>query len=400
MSGRVNSLLFTTLYPSSARPHHGLFVEKRARELVRTTSVRTRVVAPVPWFPWRSPSIGRYARFAATPEREVRSGIEVEHPRYLNLPKFGMTCAPVTLALGALPCIRRLEREAGKFDVIDAHYAYPDGVAAALLGKWLNRPVVITARGSDLNLIAQFVLPRSMLQWAARQAHACVGVSADLARKWSALGAREVHVMRNGVDCNDFTPIETVHAREHLGLGGGPIILSVGNLVPLKRHSWVIDAVASLVSVHPEARLIIVGGGPLDRELAAHAQRAGVGERVRLTGTVSQQELKWWYSAADVSVLASEREGWPNVLLESMACGTPVVASKVGGIPEIVESAELGLLFDVDDPSGLVIALRTALQRRWSRGAIRAHAESMSWDETSRRQEAVLLRASAQRREK
>lgn len=388
----VRTLLFSTLYPSAARPHHGLFVEKRARELERSTAVRARVVAPVPWFPWRSPAFGEYAAFAATPDRESRAGIEVEHPRYLNLPKIGMTLAPLTLALGAWPRVRQLAREGG-FDVIDAHYAYPDGVAAALLGQWIGKPVVITARGSDLNLIARFALPRRMLRWAARRAFACVGVSAHLAGQWKALGAREVHVLRNGVDCTTFRPIEPALARERLGLGKGPVIVSVGNLVPLKRHAWIIDAVAALQERHPGLTLAIVGRGPLDGDLAERARRAGVGEQVRLAGAVAQDELHAWYSAADVSVLASEREGWPNVLLESMACGTPVVAASVGGVPEIVESGTLGLMFEPTDPAALADALSRALHRPWDRAAVRAHALAMNWDETSRLQEELFQRA-------
>lgn len=388
MATPLRALVFSTLYPSSVREGHGIFVETRLRELLRRTDVQARVVAPVPWFPLTDPRWGEWALMAETPRHEVRHGIEVHHPRYALPPKVGMTIAPLTLALAALPTLRRLRREGFDFDLIDAHYFYPDGVAAALLGRWLQRPVAITARGSDLNLIPQHTLPRRMMQWAGRQAAASIGVSqalADVLHRW-ALPAGRVHVVRNGVDLERFAPMPRMAARALLGLSGGPWLLSVGNLVELKGHDLVIAALADLRRSHPDARLAIVGRGPERERLEQHAARLGVREHVHFAGAVPQAELPRWYSAADVMLLASSREGMANVLLECMACDTPLVATRVGGNPEVLGDAGVGRCVGERTPQALVAAVRELLAQPPAAGQVRAHAERFGWAATSAEQ--------------
>ena len=339
-------LTFSTLFPSSVRPGHGIFVETRLRELLKSGQVESRVVAPIPWFPSTSERFGDYARMARTPQRESRNGIDVLHPRYLLLPKVGMTLAPLAMALGARGAVQKLLDEGFDFDVIDAHYFYPDGVAAALLGRWFNKPFTVTARGTDLNLIPQYALPRRMMQWAAGRAAACIGVCAalvDVLRGWG-MAAGKLHVMRNGVDLERFHPLPREQARAELGLDGAPLLLSVGYLIERKGHHVAIEALAQLLPEHPGARLVIVGEGEERERLQALALELGVAERVTLAGARPNTELLRWYSAADVFLLASSREGWANVLLEAMACGTPVVATDIWGTPEVVTPASGGRL--------------------------------------------------------
>ena len=181
-------LTFTTLYPSAARPTHGIFVETRLRKLIESGAVSARVVAPCPWFPFTSPKFGAYAAFARTPRSETRHGIEIDHPRYPLLPKIGMNSAPLAIFAASLPLLRRQIRDGRDFDLIDAHYFYPDGVAAILLGRVLGRPVVITARGDDLDLIATYAVPRRWIRWAARHAAGLITVSSGLKRRLEALG--------------------------------------------------------------------------------------------------------------------------------------------------------------------------------------------------------------------
>src|SRR4029079_7383627 len=152
------TLLFSTLYPSRARPLHGLFVETRLRELLRTGEVETTVMAPVPWFPSAHPRWGDYATMAATPARETRSGIDVLHPRYPVVPKVGMTVAPLLLAAASIGPVRQPIADGGSFDLIDAHYFYPDGVAAAILARYFRKRLVVTARGSDINQISRYAI--------------------------------------------------------------------------------------------------------------------------------------------------------------------------------------------------------------------------------------------------
>ncbi len=388
MSRAVKTLLFSTLYPSAARPMHGIFVETRLRELLKTGRVETRVVAPVPWFPSSDPRWGDYARMARTPAQETRHGIAVVHPRYFLPPRIGMTAAPLLLALGARPALRRLLASGFDFDVIDAHYYYPDGVAATLLGAWFGKPVTVTARGTDINLISNFFWPRKMLQWAGRRASASIGVSAALVERMRALAfdARRLHVMRNGVDLERFHPLAPAAMRAELGLGGGPVLLTVGNLQAHKGQRLVIEALALLRRQHPQASLLVIGEGPDAGPLAQLAASLGLAQAVRFVGMVPNHDLARWYSAADVLVLASSREGWPNVLLEAMACGTPVVASQVGGVSEIVQSPSVGRVVTDRSPAAFALAIDQLLAARIDRQLVRRYAEDFGWGRTSQDQ--------------
>jgi glycosyltransferase involved in cell wall biosynthesis len=382
-------LTFSTLFPSGVRPGHGIFVETRLRELLKSGQVESRVIAPVPWFPSTDPRWGDYAKFAATPAREQRNGLDVLHPRYLLAPRVGMTSAPLTLALGARAAVRQLIDEGFDFDLIDAHYFYPDGVAAALLSKWFGKPLTITARGSDVNLIGRHALPRHFMRWASQVANASIGVSQALVDRMRelGLGGRQPLALRNGVDLTRFrVEIDRAALRARLGVAGSPMLLSVGNLVPLKGHDLVIEALGLLRRQGLDARLCIVGAGPLRSELEAVVARLDLAGAVRFMGALPQEELAAWYGAADMLVLASEREGWPNVLLESMACGTPVVATAVGGIPEIVSPPDTGRIVVQRSPQALADAALDLWQALPEREVVCAHARRFGWQETTQGQ--------------
>lgn len=378
-------LLFSSLYPSTVRPIHGIFVETRLRELLKTGQVQAKVVAPVPWFPSKSPRFGEYAQFAATPRFEHRNGLDVHHPRYLLLPKVGMNLAPYTMALGALPTVRRLQQEGFDFDLIDAHYYYPDGVAAGLLAKWLGKPFVVTARGTDLNLIPQYPFPRKLILQTAEQASASIGVCQALMDTLGDLGAdrSKLNTLRNGVDLERFTPEPRELARQRLGLQTqGSYLLSVGHLIERKGHHIAIEALVAL----PGVTLLIAGSGPEERALKSLASRLGVSERVHWVGVVAQAELKWWYSAADVLTLCSSREGWANVLLEAMACGTPVIATDIWGTSEVVSTEAAGRLMEGRNACALADAWHGLMSAMPARAATRQYAEGFSWDATTQGQ--------------
>lgn len=377
---RPRVLTFSTLFPSSARPGHGIFVEQRLRKLVASGGIDSTVVAPVPWFPFTAPGFGEYALMAGTPREEERFGVRVLHPRYPLLPRVGMTSAPLTLAVGAYPTLRRLLQGEFPFDLIDAHYYYPDGVAAALLGHWLGRPVVITARGTDINLIPRHRLPRRMILWAGRSSAASIAVCRALRDEMCELGmaAERITVLRNGVDLEAFVPVPRDQARARLGLEG-PLLLSVGYLIERKGHDLLIRALREL----PGWRAVIVGHGELRQQLGALAQNAGVADRVRFAGAVEQRELKDYYSAADALVLASSREGMANVLLESLACGTPVIATPLWGTPEVVARPEAGRLMRDRSVGALVSAVNELMRSPPAPHSVRTYAEEFSWDATT-----------------
>jgi teichuronic acid biosynthesis glycosyltransferase TuaC len=382
-------LTFTTLYPNAAQPHHGVFVEARLRHLLASQKVESRVVAPVPWFPSRNARFGEYAIFAQAPREERRHDIEVVHPRYLVVPKVGMSVAPFLLATGAYSAVKNIRRRGFDFKLVDAHYFYPDGVAAAMLGRKLNVPVVITARGTDVNLLPRFAIPRRMILWAAKHATALVTVSAALKSALTQLGvdASKIVVLRNGVDTELFHPVDRELQRARLGLSG-TVLVMVGNLVAIKGHDLVLRALRAF----PDAQLLIIGEGREGRDLRELARALGVGHRVRFLGAMPQEQLPGYYGAADVLVLASSREGWPNVLLEAMACGTPVVSTRVGGTPEIVTAPEAGVLADERSVDGISEALRKLLRNYPDRKATRRYAERYSWAATTAGQLQLLDR--------
>ncbi len=277
-------LTLTTLYPDSSRPTHGIFVENRLRHLILGGKVQSRVMAPVPWFPGKRGASESYCKYARVPAYEVRYGIEVEHPRYPLIPKIGMTAAPWLMAFALKKRISHLIKRGYEFDAIDAHY-YPDGVAAAILGESLGKPVVITARGTDLNLIPNYYLPRRMVQWAAGRAAALITVCLALKDRLIELGADEsrITVLRNGVDLDTFQPLrDRAAVRCRLGTGER-MLLMVGGLIPLKGHDLVICALPSL----PACKLFIAGEGPAQKNLQQLATSLSLADRITFLGRVS-----------------------------------------------------------------------------------------------------------------
>lgn len=379
----IKILTFSTLFPNSVRPGHGVFVETRLRHLVGSGEVSASVIAPIPWFPFRHARFGDYAKFALAPPAEIRHGLQVDHPRYFLPPKIGMNVAPLLLALSAKRAIARKLAAGETFDLIDAHYFYPDGVAAVLLGRWFNKPVVITARGTDINLIPQHAWPRRLIVWAAQRAAGMITVCQALKDAMVDLGipAQAITPLRNGVDLQLFHPLDRSAERARLNLTRRTL-LSVGYLIPRKGHDLIIRALPDL----PDTDLLIAGSGPEEASLRKLAQDLGVAQRVRFIGAIAQTELRAYYSAVDAMVLASSREGWANVLLEAMACGTPVVASRVWGTPEVVASAEAGVLMPERSAAGVAASVRALFADYPAHEATRRYAERFSWDDTTRGQ--------------
>ncbi|MBM3525043.1 MAG: glycosyltransferase family 4 protein, partial [Alphaproteobacteria bacterium] len=323
---------------------------------------------------------GAYGQFAAVPPQETRGDIPVDHPRYLVVPRIGMNVAPTLLFHAARRAMAKLLADGVRIDLIDAHYFYPDGVAAVRLGRHFGKPVVVTGRGTDLTLISKMPTPRRMIRDAALVADGLITVAAALRDPLVELGvpAERITVLRNGVDLDFFRPLDRQEARRRWNVSR-PMVLSIGNLVELKGHHLVIGAIARM----PGAELLIAGDGPEEANLRSLAGQLGVSDRVRFLGRRSQADLPSLYNAADVMILASSREGWANVLLESMACGTAVVASSVWGTPEVVAAPEAGALVAERSAEAFAVALGAALANPPERAATRRYAEGFSWDETT-----------------
>lgn len=383
-------LVFTSLYPNNMRPTHGVFVKERMTAVSRLPGWQVTVVAPVPYFP--PLRLGRRWLYSQVARKEMIEGVEVHHPRYLMIPKVAMALHGPLMFLSLWRFVRNLHRERC-FDLIDAHYVYPDGFAGVCLGRALGLPVVVSARGTDVNLFARFPLIRAYLSHTLRRAHMSIAVCQALKKAMVELGvpADKVVVVPNGVDERKFFPLPKEEARAKLGLPAGAIILSVGHLIPRKGFDSVIRALSLLRERNRrDAQLIIVGEGQERHRLIELARSLGLADNVRLVGGIPHEHLGTWYSAADVFCLASSREGWPNVVLESMACGTPVVATAVWGTPEVVTSREVGLLVEANE-SAIAGTLAYALEKPWNRKAIVEYAREHSWDRVAASVERVMV---------
>ncbi|ADM10150.1 Glycosyl transferase, group 1 [Parvularcula bermudensis HTCC2503] len=378
-------LVLTTLYPYPGRPNHGVFVENRIKALA-ALGHNIRVIAPIPWFPSRWRGFGDWARYADAPDRESRFGIDIHHPRYLILPKVGMTLAAKTLEMAFSRAIADQIADGFLPDLIDAHYYFPDGVAAAAAAEKVDIPVVITARGSDVTLLPRYKKVRRAILDASTKAAATITVSEALRTDLTRLGAApaSIHPIRNGVDLERFSPDGLMIDRTT-----APVLLSVGHLIPRKGHDIAIGALARL----PQAVLVIVGTGPEEKALKDLAARLGVAHRVFFRGQQPHSRLPLFYRGADVLILASTREGWPNVLLEAMACGAPCVASDVGGNAEVIASAAAGRIVKERTPDAFADAIADVLASGPARSETRLYAEGFDWRSVARRVETVWQEA-------
>jgi glycosyltransferase involved in cell wall biosynthesis len=375
----MNILTFTTLFPNEKRPDFGIFVYQRVSHLAAIADVRIKVIAPVPYFPSsiRSRCWGIYSE---VPRKERFGTLDVYHPRYPLIPGLFMPLHGILMFLGSLLLARRLHKEF-RFECIDAHYVYPDGFAARLLGRLLGIPVIISARGSDVNVFSSFRTIRPLITWSLRSAAGVIAVAAALKKSMVDLGVPEnsIVVIPNGVDLQKFYPHNRTAARSNLHIPGNEnVVVSVGSLTESKNHSLLVSAFARLLKHNPNSKLYIIGEGSLRPVLEDLLRTEQLEQKVVVVGPRPNDQLALWFSAADVSCLTSRREGWPNVVMESLACGTPVVATAVGGIPEILCSPELGLLVEENSES-VAEGLRRALRTTWDRNALARHAQQRSW---------------------
>ena len=323
-------LTLSTLFPDASRPNFGVFVERQTLGLAAHPEVALTVVAPIGVPPWPFSRRGHYRGFAAVPEWERRKGLEVHRPRFPVLPGTGGRFHVPALIRALQPVLDRLHEERG-FDVIDASFFFPDGPAAVVLGRRYGVPVSIKARGADIHHWGRAPATARQVLAAAWDADGLLAVSAAMADDMVALGMPRPTVHHTGVDLDRFVPVDRAVAKEALG-ARGPLVISVGALIPRKGHDVVIDAVARLSAV----TLWIAGEGPERAALEARIAVAGVMDRVRLLGAVPHAELPALLAAADVSALASSSEGLANAWVESLACGTPVVVADAGGAREVV----------------------------------------------------------------
>ena len=385
---KVRVVAFTNLFPRPWEPQRATFNRQQLERLAQ--QVDLEVLVPISWIDWLKAR--RQGQDTTTPV----SSVATRYFNYYYVPKLFRWSYGFSLLLST---VRVLPRITGKYrpKVIYTPWAYPDGFVTVLLGRLLGIPVVVKVLGSDINELPTIAGVRPQIVWMLKHAAAVIAVSQDLAEKVIALGASKVstQVIYDGVDPARFKPLNQQECREKLALGAkGKVIVYVGNLLKTKGCLDLVESFAQLKQLHPDALLVYVGkGDACAANIVAYAERAGLKDAVRLVGTQPHEVVASWMGAANVVVLPSYNEGVPNVLLEAMACGRPIVATCVGGIPEVVPDFA-GILVLPGDIAALTDALMKALVTKWDVAKITAHVSQFTWERNIAQLQAVLISAS------
>jgi len=375
-------LLVSNIFPNSAEKERGIFTYQIA--LALNGKCRIEVAAPLPWVPspLRKKNNGKHAH-GQVPVQEKIGGLAIHHPRYGVIPRFFGFMHPVFMFLPLLRLIKRLDREE-RIDIINAHWIFPDGVAATWVGRRLKKPVVLTALGCDINHYPSLPFRRGLIQGALGAADVVTVKGNSLREKALELQAPDerIRVIPNGVDLDRFNVVDKIEARRQLGVrGNGPFLLSVGSLDEVKGSRYLLEALKGIKNdLEHLPYLLMVGDGHLKQALLSQAQNLGIAHRVSFFGKRSHHEIPIWMNAADLFCLPSIREGRPNALLEAFACGTPAVASDVGSIPEIIHEGN-GSMARAGDPESLRRQIVLCLNRSWDRKAIRKTVSGLTWEE-------------------
>ncbi len=361
-------LLLSHLYPNVISKLYGSFVHNQVRFLKEHCQLE--IVAPVPWFPL--PGFGLWSAYRHVPRRAVLDEIEVRHPRRFALPRRLFFAQQWRFHFKAL-----LGAVEGVPDIIHAHCAYPDGRAAIEYGAQTGRPVVITVHGSDVK-----ILPKLKSQWrrpiaeALTRAAAVIAVSQQLRREVVQLGvaADKVRCIPNGVDCRLFAATGARQPNKQ-----GWRLLYVGRFVEAKGLRVLLAALAEVRRQGRDVSLTLIGGDPTTGTAGpflAQVEALNLSEHVSFEDAVPWEQLPAYMAAADLFVLPSFSEGLTTSLVEAIACGLPVVATRCGG-PEEVVNEEVGRLVAVGDAADLAAGILAVLDEygRYDRAAIRRQAE-------------------------
>lgn len=383
----LDVVVLTSLYPSPKRPFEGIFAERRWLGMAERGH-RVRVIQPTPRTPFPLAHLSRaWAELAARPVREVRGAICVERPRYTHLPKNARGNARRFAARG-LASLGNGSRP----DVVVCDYAWPAAAAATALGL-RGIPCVISGRGSDvLQVEAEAALAPDLAAGLRSAGHWCA-VSQDLVNAMDRIGGRvgQGVLVPNGVDTETFRPRDRAGARAELGLEGEhPIVLVVGHLIPRKDPLLALEAFAA--GAPEEGHLHFVGVGPLAGELEDRARQLGIEARVHLEGETAPERLRHWYAASSLLLLCSSREGRPNVVLEALASGRPVVATEAGGTGELLGGLE-GALVRSRSAEAIGAAMGATLSNPTDPATCRAQVADLSWDASLGALEDCLRRA-------
>jgi teichuronic acid biosynthesis glycosyltransferase TuaC len=344
LSRRIKVLALSYLFPNRERPNHGIFVLNRLKALSQYVDIK--VINPIPWFPLQS-MVERYSHLHKIPERDTIGGLEVYHPRFLSIPKYGKASEGDRYLKAIRPVIQKIHEEF-EFDLIDMHWTFPDLPAGIAIGKKYDKKTMVTLRGMEAFHDQDNDQRREIVAKGLKDVNSIIALSQELKKHGDQLSGDpgKSTVVMNGVDTDQFFYIPKDEAREHIQMNATEVnILSVGSLIYRKGFDLLIKCIAKLKrdTKYENIRLYIIGSqgaeGDYRTELNRLIDELGVKENIVFVGQVSNDELKYWYSAADLFCLASRGEGSPNVLAEALACGCPSVTTDVGSAREIMNMA-------------------------------------------------------------
>ncbi len=369
------------LFPNSVNPNNGVFVKERLKHVAEKIDIT--VIAPVPAFPFIGHT-SKYAGIGKVPTEEIIDGLMVYHPRYFMIPKYFKCFDAMFYATSMASFMEKMISE-HQYDLLDFHWVYPDAIGGLNWARRFGKKAVVTVRGNEAIYYYEKTLLREVVRKRLSEFDHVVVVSNDLKNKILSeynIESSRVTVIANGIDREKFYRTEKVAALRHCGLDGEKrYILSVSRLSREKGLENLLRAFAKMAC--RETELLIIGDGPLKGELVSLCSDAGISNRVRFLGNIGHSETCHWYNAADVFCLSSLWEGCPNVVIEALACGTPVVATRVGGIPDLVPGDDYGTLAPPGDIDSLAGALEKALRKDWDRRAICEFGSANSWQDVA-----------------
>jgi len=378
-------LIVTSQFPIAGEPTRGRPVYQTTRELAALAEVH--VVSPIAVYPkWARPK-----SYLFQPPEAATVGVDAEYVAYPALPIVSRPFNGWLCARALAPAVARWRP-----DVLLSYWLYPDAYGAMLVARRAGLPLVAGARGSDIRVRDR--VSKSLTRRVVRAADRLLVVSEDLGRlAVDDYGAdpRRVHAIANGCDAATFHLADRGAARAALGIRADTeLVLYVGRLVAEKGLRELIAATRSLRGTRPRLELALIGTGPLHAEFAADLAR-DAGLVVHLPGAQTPELVARWMTAANLLALPSYSEGYPNVLVEALACGRPIVATPVGGVPEIVD-ASCGVLVAPRDAAALADGLDAALARDWDAAAL-SRRFSRDWRGVAAETLAVCIEARAAR---
>lgn len=378
-------VVYTRQFPKPTAETDGLFTAQMVGELNNIADVT--VVCPVPW----CPKLSFFKRWPAwysnaeIPRHREYKGVDVFYPKFLVIPILARFIQPLFQVLSTLPLLARLKKQK-QVEVINAHNLYPDGVGASMVGKLLKLPVVQTSLGSDINSNLNSSIRLSQIKWAMNNS---VGVSAKsnaLVKLIKTLVRKDLPIewIPNGVNTSRFDVCsDEIKAKLKLELSlvaDTRYLLFVGRLDEVKGLIYLVEALGRLEqSGELKFVTLLVGDGPERNALLDRVRELGIEDKIVFVGKVGHETVPKYIHACDAFCLPSLNEGMPNVVLEALACGRPVVASRVGGVPELVDETN-GEMVPSGDSEVLASSIKRVFENQWCAEAV---AESVSWADWS-----------------